>query len=530
MPVPRTTSARKRPQKPTGVAQYDALAESGLDRFLRAHSGRIITLLCLYAGLRILIFSAAFPLFNNVDEQAHLISIQSYARGQWPGKDLPKLDPDSAKFYALYGTAEYLVPSETFKIRPWTPFYQLSPQEVYPRVARTYMHWLNAANFEAQSTPLYYLLGAAWYRLGEALGMREWQLAYWIRFLNPAAYALLMWVSYRFVTNVYPDRMFLGLGVPALLAVFPQDVFFGINRDVLSAPMCAAALLLLMKALEKKNRKWLLAAASLVGLAFLVNVSNCVLYGVLAITLWFWVRGSPGTALTNAGTAVGAVFASVALPSIWMLRNYSVMGDLTGSRAKIEYLGWTMKPLHELFHHPLFSFHGLSYFLVGLVPTFWHGEYVWHMKPMRWPVADWFYIASSGVMIVVFSVRFVREWESSTATQRWAELQALFMVLGSVLFMAAISLPFDFHNCMYPSQANPFFLSGRIISGALLPFVLIFVSGMEFLLAPIRKWVSPAAVLACLMVFITITEFQIRRVVFSSPNNFFALTSWKKNH
>jgi len=54
---------------------------SGIDQFLWVHSGRIIALLCLYAGLRILIFSAAFPIFNNVDEQAHLMAIQMYARG-----------------------------------------------------------------------------------------------------------------------------------------------------------------------------------------------------------------------------------------------------------------------------------------------------------------------------------------------------------------------------------------------------------------------------------------------------------------
>jgi hypothetical protein len=39
------------------------------------------------------------------------------------------------------------------------------------------------------------------------------------------------------------------------------------------------------------------------------------------------------------------------------------MGDLTGSRAKIEILGWTMKPRGQLFNHPLFSLDGASYFL-----------------------------------------------------------------------------------------------------------------------------------------------------------------------
>jgi hypothetical protein len=110
--------------------------------------------------------------------------------------------------------------------------------------------------------------------------------------------------------------------------------------------------------------------------------------------------------------------------------------------------------------------------------------------------------------------------------QRLTESQSLLLFLTSVLFMAAISLLFDFHKCVNPSREHPFFVSGRIISGALLPFVLMYVAGMEFLLRPIRKWRPAALALACLLVFITIAEFQVRRVAFSSPYNFFALRAW----
>jgi hypothetical protein len=508
-------------------------AESSFDQFLRVHSVPITALLCAYAGLRILTFTVAFPFFNNVDEQYHLISIQMYARGQWPGKDLPRLDSESAEIFTLYATPEYMNTKEALEnIHLRAPLYQLPPQEAYPYFAPMFKNWRSIQDFEAQSAPLYYLLGAAWHRFGEALGMRAWQLPFWIRLLNPAAYALLMWVSYLFVRKVYPDRIFLWLGVPALLAVFPQDVYFGINRDILSAPITAVALLFMVKAVqEKESRDWLLTVTSvLVGLAFLVNVSNCVLYGVLGVTFWFWARRSPGKLRTRAWIAVGAAFASLALPVIWMLRNYAVMQDLTGSQAKIEYLGWTMKPLDRIFDHPLFSLDGLSYFLTQLVHSFWRGEYVWHMEPMRWPFADWFYLASSSVMIMVFAVHFFRKSKSGKGMQRFTGLQTLLLVFASVLFMAAISLPFDFHDCVYPSRERPFFVSGRMISGALLPFVLIYVSGLELLLRPIRKWVPPAAVLACLMVFITFSEFQVRRVAFSSSYNFFAIRAWHQKH
>jgi hypothetical protein len=450
-----------------------------------------------------------------------------YARGEWPGNDLPKVDEESAKLFAMYGTLEYVGAKETMKHAP--PIYQLSNQELFiHRFAPKYVFWMNDRNFEGQSAPFYYLLGAGWYRLGEALGMQSWGLAYWVRFLNPAAYVVLVWVSYRLVRKVYPDRVFLWLGVPALLAVFPQDVYFGINREVLSAPMTAVALLLMVKTVDEEESKgWLLLFASvLVGLTFLVDVSNWVLYGAFALTLWFWARQSTAKPISKAGVVCGAGFASMLLPSAWMLRNYLVMGDLTGSRAKIEFLSWTMKPRGELFNHPLFTLNGASYFLGNLVRTFWRGEYLWDGKPMSWPPADWLYLLSSVAMVAAFTVQLFRGWKNKTLMQRLTESQSLLLFLTSVLFMAAISLLFDFHKCVNPSREHPFFVSGRIISGALLPFVLMYVAGMEFLLRPIRKWRPAALALACLLVFITIAEFQVRRVAFSSPYNFFALRAW----
>jgi hypothetical protein len=526
------TLPRRQHVKRTQAMQPLPPTRSGIDRFLRVHSGRIVALLCAYAALRILLFAAAFPIFNVVDEQAHLLSIRMYSRGQWPGRDLPEVDKESAKLFALYGTVEYLASKETMEHSyPAAPTYQLTNQELYQYVAPRYLHWVNTRNLEGQSAPFYYLVGAGWYRLGEALGLQSWELAYWIRFLNPAAYVVLVWISYRLVRKVYPDRIFLWLGVPALLAVFPQDVYFGINREVLSAPMTAVALLLMVKAVdEKESKSWLLLASVLVGLTFLVDVSNCVLYGAFALTLWSWARQSSAKPRSKARVVVGTGFVSLLLPASWMLRNYLVMGDLTGSRAKIAILGWTMKPRGLLLNHPLFSLHGASYFLGNLIRSFWRGEYVWHARPMNWPPADWFYLLSSIAMITAFTVQLFLRWKNKTSLQRLIESQSFLLVLASVLFLAAISLPFDFQKCVNPSREHPFFVSGRIISGALLPFVLMYVAGMEFLLRPIRKWSLAAPVLAFLLLFITITEFQVRRAVFSSPYNFFALRTWQQEH
>jgi hypothetical protein len=528
--APARQTIRSNPQAKRHSADLPT-GRSGLGKFFWGNSRRILALLSLYAGLRVLVFAAAFPIFNNVDEQAHFASIRSYAHGQWPGKELPLADPDLAKFYALFGTDEYLSSKPGVGEPIPTPNYQLPLKEAYARASPAYFYWLQQADFESQSPPLYYLLGAACYRLGAIFEKPEWELAYFARFLNSVAYIVMVWASYRIVRRVYPERVFLWLGVPALLAVFPQDVYFGLNRDVLSGPMTAVALLLMLKAVGEKegNSGWLVLASAFVGLTFLDNISNCVLFPALALTLWFWLRRSQMPMLQRAWVAAGAVLASAVLPAIWMIRNRAVFGDFTGSRAKVEFLGWTVKPLGEIFDHPLFSFGGLYYFLRGLWESFWCGELIWQQGSLRWSFAVRVYLISSIVMILAVAVQSVRHWKNNNATRRFTLIQCFLLLFGSILFMAGISLLFDFHDCFYPSREHPFFISGRIISGALVPFVFIYVMGIEILFEPIRKWL-PAVVLAGLMLFITVTEFQLRHVVFSSTNNFFAFRAWQQEH
>ncbi len=53
-------------------------------RFAARHERKLILLLCAIAALRVFTFCAAFPFFNNVDEQAHVDLVMKYARGDVP--------------------------------------------------------------------------------------------------------------------------------------------------------------------------------------------------------------------------------------------------------------------------------------------------------------------------------------------------------------------------------------------------------------------------------------------------------------
>jgi hypothetical protein len=496
---------------------------------------KLVIALSIYAGLRILVFAAAFPLFNNVDERLHLMSIQMYAQGHLPGKKLPLMDPELAKAFLPYWSPEYGHPQEELDrsgISGPPDRLQAQASGFTQRLyAQKLGEWLHKPNFEAQAAPLYYLVAGGWYNLGTAVGLRDWALLYWLRFLNAILFALFAWLSSMLVRKVYPENTFLSLSVPALIAVFPQDVFFGMSRDVLSPVMWAATLLFMVDAVadNKIQYRSALMASFMVGLTFLVEVSNCVLYGALAITLWMWASRSQAPRRHKVWVVSASAAAAFLAPFLWMLRNYLVIGDLTGSSAKIRVLGWTVLPLAEVLHHPLFTWHGLSYFLVKLTENFWHGEYGWHAMPMRSAGADLFYVISSALMILIFAIDFLGRRRSLPDAQSWAGLQSLFLVASSVLFLATISLAFDYHEHGYPSRLYPYFVSGRIISGALLPFVLIYASGLEVVTSRFHRWIPPVAVLACLMLLITISEIRVRSIVFSSHYNFFALSGWSRS-
>ena len=76
-------------------------------RFAARHERKLILLLCAIAALRVFTFCAAFPFFNNVDEQAHLDLVVKYARGDVP-RDLGHYSSESANSIALYGSRSYL--------------------------------------------------------------------------------------------------------------------------------------------------------------------------------------------------------------------------------------------------------------------------------------------------------------------------------------------------------------------------------------------------------------------------------------
>jgi hypothetical protein len=485
----------------------------------------LIAAFSLIAAARVFVFSAAFPFFNNVDEQAHVDLVGKYARGYWPRQPVETYDEESGMLFARYGTYEYLVPLERFagNVAPPPPW-KRTPATPDSMLQREALNWARISNFEAHAPPVYYGVAGAWHRVWGLIGLDDGDRLYFMRFMNVPATVLLVWLAYWLCLYGYPGRPELRFGVPMLIAFLPQDLFYSVNSDVLSAPLFTLSLVLMLLWSERASGAGLGALAGLVvGLTFLVKYTNVavgVIFGLVVLKRFHALRGKGGwrDAMRSAGPAVlGAL-----LPVAFCLgRNRILLGDWLGTAAKVEQLGWSARPLAAFFDHPLLTPAGLWTFWEGLMTTFWRGEFVWHLKPLAHGLMDGFYAISSAVLLSAAGALLL--FRRSGAGRPPISTLLWLSCLISLACLALLSMAFDFGNSFYPSREHPFFTSGRLVSGMLVPFLVLYVNGAASLLRPPTRVPATLIVTAVICVMMLLSEIVLTLPIFENPYNWFHL-------
>jgi hypothetical protein len=482
----------------------------------------LILLICVAAAVRVFIFSAAFPFFSNIDEDLHFDLITQYSHGQ-PPRGLEPLKEETLNWIVPYASPEFLFSPDQFpdaKFPP--PLWKQTGPDVGEQIAATRAVWSTEMNFESSQPPLYYVAASFWWWIGKLIGLVGLQSLYWIRFLNVLLIALIVWMGYVTARIIAPGRVELCIGVPLLLAFIPQNVFYAMNNDVLS-PVCVGALFIcVLQWLRVQSASVWLGALTGVAIAatYLTKLSNLPLIAVALVVIFvgllLMIQQTPRAGLM----ALGAVVICAAIPVCsWMLWTKYQFGDVTGSTAKIGALGWRWKSPTEWWHHPIFTPQGVWTFWRDLVASFWRGEVKWNGQVMRWPIADGFYAISSLVMLPAAVVGLQKNSDLSTFQRQAIGIAALSFIV-SVGFTGLLSIQFDFGDCINPSRAHPYFTSGRLLSGALIPFALAYVYGLIYLLRRTSPRVS-LIVLGLMLTFITTSEIIINRVVFASEHNWF---------
>jgi len=485
----------------------------------------LILLLCFTAALRVFVFAAAFPFFSNGDEDLHFDLVTQYSAGRLP-RTFGVLTNESLGLIVRYASPEFLQTPDQFpnaKFPP--PLWKQSVAEAAPVIEATKAVWQTEINWESSQPPLYYALAGFWWRLGQCIGLTGIESLYWIRFLNALLISILVWLGYVIARTVEPEHLGLSVGVPLLLAFIPQDVLYVLSNDVLS-PICFGVVLLcVMRWLRAESPNFLLSAITGLAIAatYLTKLSNLPLLTVAIIAIIAkslqLLRREPVAAtlalilmILCAGIPIGS----------WMLWSKAHFGDVAGSTTAIALLTWTRKPFTDWWDHPIFSPRGSWTFWSELLARFWRGELMWQNRELSSRIADEFYAISSLFLLCAAMTGIGRHSGLSTF-QRQALLLAAFTFLAALAFLALLSVQFDFGECIYPSRAHPYLTSGRLISGALIPFALLYAYGVIRLLSRAGNALLPLVVLATIMVFVSISDVLVNYEVFASEHNWFHL-------
>jgi hypothetical protein len=484
---------------------------------------KIIFLLCVIAAIHVFIFSAAFPLMNNVDEYAHLDLVVKYARGHVP-RGLEPMSKESSQYISIYASQEFLWPSNDFPIERFPPPWTQPVEKIAPLLLLREADWNQVKNHEASQPPLYYVLAGFWWHPGQWLGFEGGGLLYWLRFLDIFFVAALICLGHAAAREIFPENFFLRLGVPALLAFMPQTAFYSINNDVLS-PLCfGATFICLVKLLraEIPDKRLGIFTGLAMAATFLTKMANLPLLAVAfaAVILKIARLAKSGKLRASIPSLASLFFCALPPMAAWLTWCKINFGDFTGTAAKIHMLTWTRKPFAEWWHHPIFTPHGFWIFISELVATFWRGEFTWHRLPLAFPSVDMVYVISTFIFAGVVLANLLSKSKSATPPQREALWLGLACFTAAVAFLGFLSIIYDFHICVYPSREHPYFTSGRLMLGALVPFLLFYVYGID---RALKKFGDPAKflALAAMILFMLISETATDWPVFSSQYNWF---------
>jgi hypothetical protein len=494
-------------------------------RTVESRERKIVWLLCFLAAVHVFIFSAAVPFFNNVDEVIHFDLVYRYSQGEVPRK-IEGLSKTGAGYVALMNSHQYSETPEMFPGGQFPPPLWTEPMDALRQdLAAHSAIWQTMANYEVSQPPLYYALAGLWWDLGKGLGFDGGPLLYWLRFLNIPLMATLIWLSYFTARKVFPENVFLRLGVPLLLMFMPQTAFYSITNDALSALCFGATFLCLVIWLRaEKPTRWQGAVTGLAfASAYLAKGTNIPMLAVVIVVVAGKAIQSLRQNKFRPLFPSLAAFAGCGAPPIlaWMLWCRSNFGDLTGSKLKIDHFGWTVKPFAEWWHHPIFTPGGLWTYLSGQIGTFWQGEFLWLNRLMSLPGTDAVYTVLS-LALLAAALPALLPSHSKDGRQRQALQLSLACFAAGLLFFAWQSVIYDFHDAPNPTREHPYFRAGRMIIGALIPFLLLFIRGLDRALRRFGntgKWITLTGMIAAMLTLEIVTDWP----VFASPFNWFHL-------
>ena len=483
----------------------------------------LVLLLAAFATVRVGFGALSYPLFGHLDELSHLDTVLKYDDRLGLPLD-PAFEAETAPYFALHNSPEYAIAPGPEGPPPRGSDLAAAAARVGSQgdeLARRYVEVERARlaatkNHQAYESPFYYWIAAGWLRAARDLGVDAPRDAYALRLLGALCLGLAVVLAHIFVRECgapSPAGPYLSLGVPALIACWPQDVYSFINNDHLSIVLATATLILfgrVYRHARDEGARSAYACYAIAGLALGASVAhksaNAWLFAATVPLLWPWLRAAMSAnrkaAITHLAT-IGVAAATVLVG--WRLALHARTGFWSGAALKCDWLGVSDHDLGGVLAHPIWSLDGAWTFVSFLVASFWRGEIQWHGELLASPWLDVFWIVTSALCIGLAILTRGRLPGSGISTAM-TDAGALAVVAAGLAHLYA-SVAWDYGPNMYPSRDFPYLVSGRLSSGLAPVAFLLYALGLERLMTtvvgPLRarrlRWVALAVVLATLL-------------------------------
>ena len=147
---------------------------------------------------------------------------------------------------------------------------------------------------------------------------------------------------------------------------------------------------------------------------------------------------------------------------------------------------------------------------------------MWHNRELHFFLIDDFYAVSS-LIFVAMALISIRPRELSSNLQSKALVVAALSLIAAISFFFLLSIAFDFGRCIFPSRNHPYFTSGRLMMGALVPFALLYTYGVNELCRRLRVGFPAWVAVGLLLMIASISEIVVKHSVFGSEHNWFHL-------
>jgi hypothetical protein len=435
---------------------------------------KIIVAILFFALVHGGIYASFLPPWGLIDEEHHLHYIQHLAETGSP----PKVGQ-------TYLSQEII--TSLFETKRWETFGWLAPASTEAQ-----QMGLEGHSYEGYQPPLYYALMAPIFMLlPQDMLVRLFSL----RWIAVGISAFSLWLAYRTVKILFPQKPIIPLLVAFFLALNPERTasMSRVNNDVLlellaiaNAWICAKCVIY---GITTRRSQWM---GLLFGLAMITKTSAFPLFVLPVGALWF-CRSSPYIRRQAAWTF--GLSSLLILP--WIIRNLYVYGDLTGLSA---FKALLLQYQIEFQTSPL----GKTLLLIpaNLWVVWWQqGAVVENTltKGLNLSILGFFFLSLVGLISGA--------WKR--AGKIWGQKERLFLLYAILLIVHTITILWSYSSGLIPVMQGRFFLP------VLLPAILFFVYGIYRL--PLRTiWLSIFAILLILSDWIALLMIQMT-AFYSTP-------------